>query len=180
MVHQATPRQPGGTHGITRSYTRMRRGIRQQVHQYQNHRLVHPAHPAPKDTRIDWGKIPTTRTSWRDLNKGDVVDFGGEPWKVLETYVNGPSTAGTKTSHIKGKAGKASAKGTSSGKKTGSGVNPGGPMKTASQGKGVNTGGASKASSGTSTFPVTDMLENLYTGRRINVTLSPGFAVWVY
>jgi hypothetical protein len=163
----AAPATPSSSPGVTRTYTRVENGRPQRVNQYQNHRPPHARLPAPKGAgaKGDYKGMPTTKMDWKDLKEGDVVDFGGEPWEVLHTYVGGPSS-------VKPKAGKANTKGTTSGKNTGS------------KGKGVNTtGGTSsgKAAKGkVSTTPVTDVLENKWTGKRVQITLHPSFKVLVY
>jgi hypothetical protein len=168
---------PATTSGVTRTHMRMENGRIQQVHQYQNHRPSHghPTAPAAPAKDGKYKNMPTKELDWRDLDPGDIVDFGGEPWKVLHTYVTEPKEQGGKTkSRVKGKAGKANGKGTSSGKKGASSGKP-----TSSKGKGVNTG--KKAGAGTmSKTPVADILENLWTGKRVQITLHPGFKVWVY
>lgn len=154
----ATP-APKAAPGQTRTYNRVENGRPQRVSQYQNHR------PPKASAKGDYTHMPTTKVSWRDVQDGSVLDFGGEPWKVLHTYVGGPSS-------VTNTAGKPNTKGTTSGKTT------------ASKGKGVNTVGGTtsgKAAKKTlSTNPISNVLENLWTGKRVQITLHPSFMVWVY
>lgn len=106
------------------------------------------------------------------IKPGMILDFGGEPWKVLHQGVAAP--------------GKPNSSGTSSGRNTGSkgkGVNTKGGGSTGSAGKGVNTKGGSKgANKGKTSLsgPVTNVLENLWSGKKIQMTLHGNFKVLVY
>jgi hypothetical protein len=153
------------TGGITKSYQRMHDGRLEQVGQYNT---PHPAHigaPAARGKPAAQTKqsapMPRVQVTWNNLQAGQTVLLGGSQWKVIRTFV--------------GLAGKPNKKGTSSGKSTGSGTS------TGSSGKGVNTGGTNKATgSKTKKSPVTNELRNVYTGKRLDITLAPGFKVWVY
>lgn len=178
MVAATAKPLPGSkTPGVTRTYTRVEAGRPQRVNQYQNHKIPAPrasASTKPGKAAGDYKTKPTTRTAWRDITAGDVLDFGGEPWRVQETYIGGPSSGKS----AKNTAGKPNTKGTRNpGTKasSGKGVNTGGKnISTGSQGKGVNTGKK------LSTTPVTNLLENLWTGKRVQITLHPSFMVWLY
>ncbi len=141
---------------LTRQYVRVHMGVRQNVRQYPT---PHPAQLKPNP----WGKMPRVKIAWKHVQVGTVVDFGGEPWKVVKT-------------HIFNRSGTPNTKGTSSGVSTGSGTSTG---SGASTGSGTGTG--SKVPGAASPpAPITDRLKSLRTGREIDITLTPGFKIWVY
>lgn len=148
------------TGGTTRSYTRIERGHPQRVRQY---RTPHPAQAQVGGL----GSVPRTQVPWNKLQPGMVVDFSGQAWKVIKTSVFTHFQLNTKN-----KAGKPSRKGTRTGAQTGSGTATGSPGKAAKA--------HAKKAAKPSTSAITDRLENLNTGKRVDITLQPGFKVWVY
>lgn len=149
---------------LTKSYTRTSRSGRpQQVRQYPT---PHPGHLNPSAAVL--GKLPKVQTDWHLIKAGAIVDFGGEPWKVLAHAVNPP--------------GKASSTGGVN--STGKGVRTGAPKNTGRKGRGLNTKGGVMSNSprkpGAADKIITHVLENLWTGKRVQISLNAAYKVWVY
>lgn len=151
---------------LTKSYTRVgQTGRPQQVRQYPT---PHPGHLSPS-AAVD-GKMPKVQAAWNSVKAGQVVDFGGEPWKIVADA-------------IQTKAGVPNNEGLNS---TGKGIRTGAPKNTYSKGRGMNTVGGVKnnntkgAKPGASDSMITHVLENMWTGKRVQIKLNSAFKVWVY
>jgi hypothetical protein len=103
-----------------------------------------------KTAKPQAARVPQ-QVTWGELRAGHAVDFGGEPWSVQHNHVGIAAEDLTKPRPPLPPVPKTAK-----------------PREPVKQPEGVKPG------------PVTHVLENLWTGKRVHVTLHPAFKVFKY